>query len=354
MTNKTNISTFNSRFRTESGFVFDSIDLAWNSWGKLNDEKDNVVLIFHALTGDSNAADWFQGFFSPSGIFNPETDFILCINNLGSCYGSTGPTSINPKTGKPYQADFPEITIRDIVASQQLLLDKLEIKGIKTAIGGSMGGMIGLEFALTDERIKSLAVLASCASHSAWAIGISHAQRQAIYADKNWNNGFYDVENPPQKGLEAARSLAMITYRSPNNYQHKFGRTKRHKNQFNVESYLDYQGYKFNNRFDANSYITLTKAMDTHDLANHGESAESVLKKLEIPVLIIGISSDLLYPTNEQKFLAEHIPNSHYQEIDSLFGHDAFLIEFDQINKYLLTFLDLHQHNNEHYCYQIS
>lgn len=349
MSTQTNITTIKTPWVTEAGFEFESTDLAWNSWGTLNENCDNVVLIFHALTGNSDASDWFSGYFSPTGVLNPETDFILCINNLGSCYGSTGPTSINPKTGNAYQANFPEITIRDIVHSQQLLLNELGITGVKTAIGGSMGGMIALEFALLDSRIKSLAILATTAAHSAWPIGISHAQRQAIYADKFWNNGFYDPEFPPKQGLEAARSLAMITYRSPENYDQKFSRSKRTPNQFNVESYLEYQGSKFYTRFDANAYICLTKAMDTHDVGKHHLSIENALSKIDIPVLIVGFTSDLLYPTSEQKFLAEHISNSTYVEIASPYGHDAFLIEFEQINKHLLTFLDTHCLYNEPY-----
>ncbi len=339
MSNESNITNINRAWTTESGFDFNSIDLAWHSWGTLNETRDNVILICHALTGNSDAKDWFSGLFADDGIIDLSRHFVLCINNLGSCYGSTGPASINPDSGKPYQADFPEITIRDVVQSQQLLLDQLEINSVELAIGGSMGGMIALEFGLLDSRIKSMALIAMGASHSPWAIGISHAQRQAIYADKNWRNGFYEPDKPPKKGLEAARSLAMITYRSAQNYEHKFGRNfNQSKSLFEVESYLEYQGQKLSSRFDVNSYITLSKAMDTHDVGRNRDSIESALRQINIPTIVVGINSDLLYPVHEQKQLAQLIPNAILQEIDSPHGHDAFLIEFNQINQHLKNF----------------
>jgi len=349
MSHEPNKTTINQSWTTESGFDFGSIDLAWHSWGTLNDARDNVILIFHALTGNSDAQDWFAGLFAEDGIIDLNQHFVICINNLGSCYGSSGPTSVDPETGNTFQASFPEITIRDIVKSQQMLLDYLNIHSIELAIGGSMGGMIGLEFALMDSRIKSLALIAMGASHSPWAIGISHAQRNAIKADKNWNDGFYDVNNPPALGLESARSLAMITYRSAKNYELKFGRDYNiPKNKFEVESYLDYQGEKLSDRFDANSYITLTKAMDSHDIGRDRNSVASALSQIDIPVLVIGINSDLLYPVHEQKQLADSIQNAVYKEIDSIYGHDAFLIEFDQINTHLNNFITSIQQPDEY------
>lgn len=350
MSNEPNITTINQTRTTESGFEFPSIDIAWNSWGTLNETKDNVILVCHALTGNSNAKDWFYGLFESSGFIDLDEHFVLCINNLGSCYGSTGPTSVSPLTGKPYQADFPEITIRDIVKHQQLLLDHLEINGIELIIGGSMGGMVALEFGLMDPRIRSLALFAMGKSHSPWAIGISHAQRKAIYADENWKDGFYDPKTPPQKGLSVARALAMITYRSPQNYEHKFRRDfNTNKDQFEVESYLDYQGEKLSFRFDANAYLTLTKAMDSHDVSRKRGSFRDILGSLKTPCLILGIDSDLLYPIAEQQELAELIPNSEFKEIHSDYGHDAFLIEFEQINKHLISFYhstkSLYEHN---------
>ncbi|MBO6585651.1 MAG: homoserine O-acetyltransferase [Gracilimonas sp.] len=333
------ITTLNKSWTTESGYSFSQVDIAWKSWGTLNENRDNVILICHALTGHAAADEWFNGLFDKGGILNPEKHFILCINIPGSCYGSTGPASINPETGKPWQADFPDITIRDIVAFQQLLLDHWDIQGIELVIGGSLGGMTALEFAIMDDRIKSAALFAMGKAHSPWAIGISQAQRMAIYADERWNNGFYDPKNPPTKGLTAARAMAMLTYRTPENYAQKFGREVHpEKEIYQVESYLNYQGEKLAGRFDANSYITLTKAMDSHDVSRGRGSFEEVLGGVHQPVLVVGFESDKLYPLSEQQELAKLIPNSRLAELQSPFGHDAFLIEFDQLNTQLHSF----------------
>lgn len=327
---------FNTTFTTESGFTLQNPEVAYHTWGNLNDRKDNVILVIHAFTGNSNLEDWFSGFFDKSSPINLEKDFVICMNIPGSCYGSVGPWSNNPKTGKPYRGDFPIFTIRDAVRFQQLLLDELEISEIQLILGGSMGGMIALEFALMDERIKRACIVAMGKSHSPWAIGISEAQRLALYADPLWNNGFYEKENPPKKGLAAARAMAMLTYRTAINYEQKFQRElNSEKNIFEVESYLQYQGQKLVDRFDAITYDRLTRLMDSHDVSKNRGSFKDVLGKLTIPILIMGINSDLLYPTYEQKELAELIPNAKYMEIDSIYGHDAFLIEFEQINNAL-------------------
>lgn len=326
-------------FTTESGFTFTHPEFSYHSWGTLNRNRDNVILICHALTGNSDAKSWFSGLFSKNSIIDLDKHFVLCINNLGSCYGSTGPWSLKPDTSQPYQAGFPDITIRDCARFLLHLLDEMNIHGIELVIGGSMGGMIALELALIDQRIRSACLIAMGKSHTAWAIGISHAQRQAIYADQNWNGGWYEKANPPSKGLAAARSFAMITYRTAENYHQKFARNYNSNNhQFEVESYLSYQGEKLTNRFDALSYIYLTKAMDTHDVSRGRGSYNEALGKLTIPVLVIGIDSDLLYPTSEQKDLVHRIPNAQYAMINSPYGHDAFLIEFDQINEHLNNF----------------
>ncbi|MFP8487603.1 homoserine O-acetyltransferase [Gracilimonas sp. Q87] len=333
------ITNLKKSWTTESGYTFDEVDIAWKSWGKLNENKDNVILICHALTGHAAADEWFSGLFDEAGILDPDHQFILCVNSPGSCYGSTGPTSINPKTDKVWQGDFPAITIRDIVTFHQLLLDEWDIQGIELVLGGSMGGMTALEFAIMDDRVQSAALFVMGKAHSPWAIGISEAQRLAIQADQNWENGFYNPEEPPLKGLAAARAMAMITYRTAKNYEEKFSR-KIHpdKHIFQVESYLHYQGKKLGDRFDANTYITLSKAMDTHDVSRGRGSHKEVLGNLKKPVLIVGFDSDRLYPIHEQRELADLIPNSTLAELSSPFGHDAFLIEFDQLNAQLKPF----------------
>lgn len=336
-----NKHTFKQPFVTESGFSFPEPEVAYNTWGKLNKARDNVIIIFHALTGNADADVWFEGFFATDGYLDPDQHFVICINVLGSCYGTTGPSSVNPNTGKPYQADFPKITIRDIVRFQQMLLDELGIKSIELIIGGSLGGMQALEFCLMDNRAKSAVLIGMGKAHRPWAIGISHAQRRAIYTDPNWKDGFYDPETPPADGLSVARMIAMNSYRSPEDYDRKFGRKfqpGREKQQFQVESYLSYQGDKLVSRFDANSYVRLTQAMDTHDVARGRSSYRQVLKNIHQPVAVIGIDTDILYPPEEQKELASLIPGAFYYEIKSPYGHDAFLIEFDQLNKIIGSF----------------
>lgn len=328
-------------FVTDSGFEFPEPVMAYKTWGSLNKARDNVILICHALTGNAAADEWFPGLFQQGGVLDTDEYFVICTNVLGSCYGSTGPWFSNPETGKPYRADFPEITIRDIVRFQQQFLDELNIKGIETVIGGSMGGMQALEFAIMDDRVRSAVPIAMGKAHTSWQIGISHAQRKAIYADPNWNNGYYEKGNGPADGLSAARMIAMISYRCQQDFEQKFRRDLQpgYENLYKVESYLNYQGQKLVDRFDALTYIYLTKAMDSHDVARGRASYKKLLASVNIPVLVIGIDSDLLYPTSEQKELAELLGNSQYEEIKSDHGHDAFLIEFDQLNSLIKPFL---------------
>lgn len=340
MSTKPNIHISGEAFTTESGFTIEKPVFAYHSWGNLNKEKNNVVVIFHALTGHSNAEEWFSGFFRPESGIDPARQFVICINQLGSCYGSSGPLTENPRTGRPYKNEFPEVTIRDQARFQQLLLDDLGINGIELVIGGSMGGMTALEFSILDRRVEKACFMAMGKAHSPWAIGISHAQRLAIYSDPNWNNGSYSADNPPANGLKAARAMAMITYRCPENYQDKFQREHNApKNLYEVESYLEYQGDKLVQRFDALSYVLLSKAMDSHDISRGRGTFRNVLSKLTIPVLVIGIDTDNLYPTSEQKELAGLVPGAEYAEIKSNLGHDAFLLEFEQINAILSAFL---------------
>jgi homoserine O-acetyltransferase len=327
-------------FITEAGFRFDEPDVAYKTWGSLNKEKNNVILICHALTGHAAADEWFPGIFGEGRVCDPEKNFIICINVPGSPYGSVGPWSENPATGQPYRNSFPAITVRDMVRFQQQLLDQLGITGIQLVLGSSLGGMQALEFIIMDERIKSAALIAMGKSHSPWAIGISHAQRQVIYADPKWNQGNYDKNDGPTNGLAAARMMAMITYRTPADYEKKFSRELQDDSDlFQVESYLNYQGQKLADRFDAYSYIILTESMDSHDVSRERGSFEEVLGQVQIPIKVIGIDSDHLYPVHEQKELAKLLKNAEYKEIKSSYGHDAFLIEFEQINDIINPFI---------------
>lgn len=335
-------TTLETDFVTESGHRFEGAPVAYKTWGTLNESRDNVILICHALTGHAAADEWFPGLIGENKLYDPGEDFIICINVPGSCYGSVGPWSEDPRTGKPYRSDFPDITIRDMVRFQQLLLDQLGIRGIQLVIGGSMGGMQALEFAIMDRRIRSACLIAMGLAHRPWAIGISEAQRAAIKADPKWNGGNYERDDGPVHGIAAARMMAMITYRTPKNYDSKFGRNRQgNSDQFQVESYLQYQGKKLAKRFDANSYVILSKAMDTHDISRCRKSKEIVLNRVEIPVQVIGVDSDHLYPVPEQQELAELLPNSRLHLIKSPYGHDAFLIEFEQLHDIIKPFKDI-------------
>lgn len=335
-------TTLETDFITESGIRFQNPEIAYKTWGTLNEKRDNVILICHALTGHAAADEWFTGLFGEGNLCDTDKYFTICINVPGSCYGSLGPFSINPKTGEPYRNSFPLFTIRDIVRFQQQLLNQLSINGIEVVIGGSMGGMQALEFSIMDKRIRSAVLIAMGKAHSPWAIGISHAQRQAIYTDPKWNNGNYEKGDGPKSGLATARMMAMITYRTPKDYWSKFDRNLQgESDEFQVESYLNYQGQKLARRFDAHTYVALTKSMDSHDITRGRGTAEEVLNRVEIPVQLVGIRSDLLYPPTEQKELSQLFPNGRYHEIDSPYGHDAFLIEFEQLNDIIKPFTEI-------------
>lgn len=327
-------------FQTENGDCLTQPVIAYKTWGNLNASRDNVILICHALTGHADAEDWFPGPFQEGGFINPEKHFVICANVPGSCYGSSGPESPNPETGRPYSGDFPKFSIRDIVRFHQLLLDHLQIEQVQVAIGASMGGMQALEWLIMDERIQRGILIAVNKAHTAWCIGISEAQRNAIYADGKWNGGFPDPKDPPASGLATARMMAMITYRSAVSFERRFGRyPQQDKNLFQVESYLRYQGEKLVNRMNAVTYVRLTQSMDSHDVSRDRADFSTVLRKVRQPVLVVGISSDILYPTADQKELADLLGNARYQELESDNGHDAFLIEFEKMNVMFNEFL---------------
>lgn len=335
MSNHTDALIFEDQtsFVTESGYEFPGLEIAYKTWGTPNADMSNVVVVFHALTGHAAADEWLAGFFGRGRLLDPDENYIICSNVLGSCYGTTGPQSINPKTGKRYGGDFPVVTIRDMVRVQQRLLDHLNVNSIRYAIGASMGGMQALEFGIMDDRPEQLILIAMGKAHSAWAIGIGESQRKAIYSDPRWRNGHYPPEDPPADGLAAARMMGMITYRSAQSFERRFGREPQEgKSCYQVESYLNYQGKKLVDRFDAVTYVRLTQAMDSHDVSRGRRGTyRRILGSLNIPVLVIGISSDVLYPVAEQKELVSLLKKGRYVELDSDNGHDAFLIEFEAI-----------------------
>lgn len=340
------------KFRFESGSEISQVNVAYETYGTLNADGTNAVLICHALTGNSHAssynnsyqtAGWWEGVIGEGKAFNPSKHFIVCSNFLGSCYGTTGPTSINPATGKTYAADFPQMTVRDMVNLQYQLLQFLGVKKLLTVTGGSLGGMQTLEWALLyPDFVETIIPIATSAKHSAWAIGLNEIQRKAISDDPKWKNGFYNEQ--PSKGLSTARMLAMMSYRSQISLEEKFGREIRENNSpkpyYQIESYLHYQGEKLVQRFDANTYIYITRAMDLHDVSRTRGTVKQALAKIEARTLCIGINTDILYPASEQKEIHDAINGAGYFEIKSVHGHDAFLIEFDQINKAVIEFLN--------------
>ncbi|HKT32165.1 MAG TPA: homoserine O-acetyltransferase [Gammaproteobacteria bacterium] len=319
----------------ECGARLHEVTLAYRSWGQLNATRDNAVLVCHALTGSADADQWWPGLLGPGHALDPEREFILCSNVLGGCYGSTGPGDINPATGRRYGGAFPVVSVRDMVRAQARLADELGIVRFALVIGGSLGGMQALEWAASfPERVGALVAIGCGVRQSPWAIAWSEAQRQAIFADPNWCGGNYSPATPPIAGLAAARAMAMLSYRHWREFEKRFGR--RHRDgTFEIESWLRHHGDKLVKRFDAASYVTLTRAMDTHDLARD----RSDLSVLSMPALVVGITSDLLYPLAEQQELAALLPNAEPEVLDSPHGHDAFLIETEQLNQLVAEFL---------------
>lgn len=318
----------------ESGEELPSLTIAYHTYGTLNEAKDNVIWVCHALTANSDVADWWSGLFGKDNVFDPEKHFIVCANILGSCYGTTCARSISPITGKPYGLSFPLTTIRDWVQCHELLRKHLGINEIQLCIGGSCGGHQVLEFAWQlGSKIKNIALLVSSAKETAWAISTHEAQRLAIEADPTWQN---NDETAGQAGLKAARGMALLTYRTFKSYKERQTDEEEKLNNFRAASYISYQGQKLTNRFHAHAYWFLTKALDTHNVGRGRNGAATALQQIKAPALIISVNSDLLIPPEEQQFLQTHLPNATYQEIDSEFGHDGFLVETEKIKKTIL------------------
>ncbi|MGZ4809025.1 MAG: homoserine O-acetyltransferase MetX [Thermoanaerobaculia bacterium] len=312
-------------FVLEDGSVLDGVTVAYRTWGTLDASGSNAVLICHALTGNANADEWWEPLIGAGRSLDPDRDFIVCSNILGSCYGTTGPASIDPATGTEWGASFPRITIRDIVAAQRALIRFLGIHRLRLVVGGSLGGMQVLEWAVTSPSVvEAIAPIATSGRHAPWAIAISEAQRQAIQID-------------PRNGLAVARMIAMASYRSPVSFQDRFGRSSA-EGSFAVERWLRDHGEKLVNRFDPNCYIRLTQAMDSHDLARGRGGYEEVLGSIRQPALIVSIDSDVLYPPAEQEERAAAIPNATLRMLHAPHGHDAFLIEGAAVNELVLEF----------------
>ncbi len=353
------------RFELESGVVLPETKLLFRTWGSLNRAADNAVVVFHSLTGDADITSWWKGLFGKNKSIDPTRHFVICANLIGSCYGSTGPTSINPETGQPWQASFPDVTVRDNVLAQQQLVRWLGVRRVDMVIGGSLGGMLALQWAAEDSSVRRVVAVATSAAHSAWCIAWSEAQRQAIFADPEWNGGYYAPDRPPAAGLAAARMMAMLSYRNPESFEERFGRAaasepahqrdRAHvagsdratantavphppsRQSFSVQGYLHHQGSKLVKRFDANSYVCLTRMANAHDLglvapasAQSGKGKKT--PRIEQPVLLVGIPSDILFPMAEIRALAELLPAADVATLESVHGHDGFLIDADRLD----------------------
>ncbi len=325
-------------FVLESGEALPELTISYHTWGRLNEAADNVIWICHALTANANAKEWWPNLIGQGLPFDTANYFVVCANILGSCYGTTGPASTNPHTGKPYLHTFPFITIRDMVQAHILLRQHLGIKGIYLLAGGSMGGYQVLEWAVMEPAMaKNLFVITTSARESAWGIAIHTAQRMAIETDGTWTAGeLTDGRN----GLKVARAIGMLTYRSYESFVKAQTDTDNEKvDQFMASSYIRYQGEKLANRFSAYSYWTLSKSLDSHNLARGRGSLEEVLRSIQTKTLVMGITSDLLCPVQELQFLARHIPGARFAAIDSLYGHDGFLVETEAITAGLANWL---------------
>lgn len=343
------------RHGLESGAVLKDVPVHYQTWGTLNDAGTNAVVVCHALTGDTDVATWWSDLIGPGCPLDTDRYFVVCANAIGSPYGTVSPLTTNPVTGTPYRADFPQATVRDTVRLHHRLLWSLGVRRVAAAIGGSMGGMHVLEWALSGSFVQSIVPIAVGGRHSPWQIGWSEAQRQAIFADPNWNGGEYSDDARPSRGLSVARMMAMVSYRSRPSFEQRFGRARQTDAStedapdaafpdapYQVESYLHYQGEKLNERFDANCYVHLTRQMDSHDVSRGRGDYFDTLASIEQPALVIGIESDVLYPLEEQEELAQHLPNATLEVIDSPHGHDGFLIELDDLAELLGPWLQQH------------
>jgi len=342
------------------------VTIAFETWGRLAPDAGNAVLVAHALTGDSHAhgdqgpahpsPGWWNGLIGPGQALDTDRFFVVCANVLGGCQGSTGPASPRPETGRPYGSSFPVVTVRDMVRTQRVVADHLGVDRWLSVIGGSMGGMQALEWAIMHPwRVRSVVPIATAPAASAWQIGFSRIGREAVRLDPGFRGGDYYGAAPgdgPHRGLATARMVAQITYRSDEVYASRFGRAMAQERwegfdleqRFEVERYLDYQGEKLVRRFDANSYLILNRAMDLHDVGRGRGGVDRALGRVRVPVLNLSVSSDTLYPPGQQVAMHEamvaHGVDARHGVIPSPHGHDGFLLETDAVGAQVRDFLD--------------
>lgn len=326
-------------FQLECGSVLPELEIAYTVYGTLNKQRSNVVWIAHALTANADPAEWWDSMVGPGKLFDPRRYFIVCANMLGSCYGASNPGSINPHTGRPFGRDWPLITVRDMVRSHQVLQRELGIRQIHLGIGGSMGGQQIVEWAIQDpDLFEKIALIATNARHSPWGVAFNESQRMALRADSSF---WSDQPDAGRAGLEAARAVALLSYRNYPTYTRAQHDPDDKLEGFRATTYQNYQGLKLGRRFTAQSYWSLTKSMDSHNVGRGRGGTEKALASIKAETLVIGIQSDILFPLEEQILLAEHIPGARLELIDSPYGHDGFLIEGEQLRKKIGDFLDI-------------
>lgn len=322
----------------ESGERLNELEITYHTYGEYNPQRNNVIWVCHALTANSDVFEWWEGLFGENDFFNPKDHFIVCANFLGSCYGTTGPLSKKPENGQAYYHDFPQLTVRDLVEAHEILRKHLGIEQIHMMIGSSLGGMQALEWAYRlNGKLDNLVVLASNAKHSPWGIAFNESQRMSIEVDPTWKES---NDEAGLNGMRVARSIALLSYRTYFTYDHSQQENEEGKvDDYRASSYQRYQGEKLARRFNAFSYWHLSKIMDSHDIGRGRNGLVSALNEIISRTLVIGVNSDQIFPIAEQRFIADNIPNAEYLEINSIYGHDGFLLEQEQLTQVLKTFL---------------
>lgn len=342
----------------ECGRLLTNLPLVYETWGALNSTRDNAILVAHSLTGDSHAASspenpepgWWEFMIGPGRAFDTDKYFVICSNCLGGCSGSAGPATIDPETGRPFALTFPTLTIRDLVRAQKQLLDHLGVRGLVTVSGGSMGGMQALEWAAQfPDFVASIIPIAAPGRAYPQSVAYRKAQRKAIMNDPDWRDGNYYGKSAPAAGIETARMLGFITYRTEKEFAVRFGRRfadgEYHSlhGRFEIEEYLEYHGKKLASWFDANTYLYLSKAMDLHDLGYGCNSYEAGVRRITCPTLMIGFDSDILFPSYQQREVVDILQQTNqrarFEQLHTIYGHDAFLLEKEQLTTTISEFL---------------
>ncbi len=326
-------------FKPEGGGVLPGGEIEYTTYGTLSPEKDNVIWVCHALTADSRVADWWPHTVEEGRFLDPSKWFVVCANFLGSPYGTTSPVTTNPETGEPYGHSFPMITVRDMVRYHQMLAKELGIDHVELLIGSSIGGFQVMEWAIMEPTFaRRIALIATCTRSSAWAIAFNESQRMAIAADQTFRT---DAPDAGAAGMAAARSIALLSYRGAEAYNATQTDPDRQKlSGYRATTYQQHQGEKLRRRFDARCYWRLTEAVDSHDIARGRESAEWALKRIEAKTLVVAITSDILFPPADHQIMVDNIRDVSYRLIDSPFGHDGFLVEYEQLDSIIKEFME--------------